>query len=222
MRLIAITSERGMNTPCSIVVFNGKHHDEKMAKVFSKHYSNYNISWEKRTNKWGGVLVAVHRSIPVQKVEVFQHIKNVIVLDIGTAEDKFQLATWYSSPKENLPVKLFDNILKRNSNTILMGDFNAEHSSWSNSIDNHKAHVLYNWLTTKTLEIVNKFVPTSTRSNATIDLILAPSHMIATTSFSVLPSIGSDHFPIIWTPTIKLHKRDQRYPIMEINGMNGN
>ncbi|CAF5031068.1 unnamed protein product, partial [Rotaria magnacalcarata] len=46
---------------------------------------------------------------------------------------------------------------------------------------------------------------TSTRSNATIDPILAPAQMTGIkTSLSVLPSIGSDHFPIIWIPDIKL------------------
>ncbi|CAF3246462.1 unnamed protein product, partial [Rotaria sp. Silwood2] len=99
--------------PCSIVVLNGTHHNDDAIKTFSKQYSNYNVYWGKGTNNFGGVLIAVHRSIPVQRVDVFQNLPNVIVLDIGTHSDKFQLATCYSPPNENLPISLFDAILKR-------------------------------------------------------------------------------------------------------------
>ncbi|CAF2825310.1 unnamed protein product [Rotaria sp. Silwood2] len=183
-------------------------------RIIPSSYSSYNTYWEKGTNNFGGVLIAVHRSISVQKVDIFQHLPNVIVLDIGTTADKFQLATCYSPPNENLPISLFDKILKRNINTALLGDFNAKHQSWSSTIDNHKERVLFNWLSINALVVVNKCVPTSTRSNATIDLILAPTHMIASTSsFCVFPSIGSNHFPVLLIPTNKLHKRDCLYPI---------
>ncbi|CAF1920585.1 unnamed protein product [Rotaria magnacalcarata] len=64
------------------------------------------------------------------------------------------------------------------------------------------------------MTVVNKYVATSTCSNATIDLILAPAQMTGIkTSFSVLPSMGSDHLPVIWIPDIKLVKKDCQYPI---------
>lgn len=202
------------NTPCPIVVFNGTHHHLDTIKVFSKHFNNYNVYWKQGSNIFGGVLIATHRSIPVQKVEIFQNHPNVLVLDIGTSTDKFQLATCYSPPNEKLPLELFNRILDRNTNTILLGDLNAKHRTWSDSIENQKGRILLNWLTTNDLHIVNKHVATSTRSNATIDLILAPVHMISTTSsYSVLPSIGNDHFPVVWTPTMRLKKSDCQYPI---------
>ncbi|CAF4961100.1 unnamed protein product, partial [Rotaria magnacalcarata] len=163
--------------------------------------------WEKRkgTNSFGGVLIAVHRSIPVQQVDVFKKVPNIIALDIGRSHDKFQLATCYSPPNEKLPIALFNQIMKRNKNTILLGDLNAKHQSWSRSNENQKGHVLFDWLLTKSMTVVNKHVATSTRSNATIDLILAPAQMTGIkTSFSVLPSMGSDHLPVIWIPDIKL------------------
>ncbi|CAF3429042.1 unnamed protein product [Rotaria socialis] len=202
------------STPCPIVVFNGTHHHNDTVKLFSRHFSNYNVYWEAGSNNFGGVLIAIHRSIPVQRVDIFQNQSNIVVLDVGTTTDKFQLATCYSPPNEKLPINLFDKILERSTNTILLGDFNAKHQSWSDSIENQKGRVFFNWLSTNDLEIVNKHVATSTRSNATIDLILAPAHMIpSTSSYSVLPCIGNDHFPIIWTPAAKLQKRDCLYPV---------
>ncbi|CAF1259621.1 unnamed protein product [Rotaria magnacalcarata] len=202
------------NISCPIVVLNGTHHTEAAAKSFSKHFNNYNIYSQEGTNSFGGVLIAVHRSIPVQQVDVFKKVPNIIALDIGRSHDKFQLATCYSPPNEKLPIALFNQIMKRNKNTILLGDLNAKHQSWSRSNENQKGHVLFDWLLTKSMTVVNKHVATSTRSNATIDLILAPAQMTGIkTSFSVLPSMGSDHLPVIWIPDIKLVKNDCQYPI---------
>ncbi|CAF4516232.1 unnamed protein product, partial [Rotaria socialis] len=202
------------NVSCPIVVLNGTYHTEAAAKSFSKHFNNYNIYSQEGTNSFGGVLIAVHRSIPVQQVDVFMKVPNIIALDIGSSHDKFQLATCYSPPNEKLPIALFNQIMKRNKNTILLGDLNAKHQSWSRSNENQKGHVLFDWLLTKSMTVVNKYVATSTRSNATIDLILAPAQMTGIkTSFSVLPSMGSDHLPVIWIPDIKLVKKDCQYPI---------
>ena len=201
------------NIPCSIVVLNGTYHNDKVQGFFLN-TSNYNVFTHKGTNPFGGVLIAVHRSIPAQRVNVFQNLPNIIVLDIGTPTDKFQLATCYSPPNEKLPISLFDEVLKRNTNTIVLGDLNAKHKAWSNTSENHKGPLLFNWLSTNTLEIINKFVAISTRSNATVDLIVAPTHMLATSaSISVLPSIGNDHLPVTWTPAIKIPKSDLYYPV---------
>ncbi len=59
--------------PCSIVLLSGTHPNEEAIKMFSKHFSNYRAFSKKGTNSFGGVIIAVHRSIPVQKVEAFSH-----------------------------------------------------------------------------------------------------------------------------------------------------
>ena len=200
--------------PYSIVVLNSTHHNDETVKILEKYHSNYSTFSQQGMNNSGGVLIAIHRCIHVQRVDALQNIPNVLVLDVGMSPDKFQLATSYSPSNEILPVLLFDKILKRNTNTILLGDFNAKHRSWSNSIENHKGQVLFNWLQTIPHRIVNKHDATTTRSKAIIDLILAPTHMmLLARSFIVLPSIGSDHFPTVWTPPIKLVKSDYLVPI---------
>ena len=131
---------------------------------------------------------------------------------MGNKKRKFQLATYYSPPNEKLPLNIFNNILKRNPDTIICGDLNAKHDSWSNTDNNEKGHVLFDWLNDKFLYVVNKFVPTSTRSSAVIDLILAPISMLSN-SFTVLPSVGSDHQPIIWSPPFNIPAKDSFIPI---------
>ncbi|CAF3116066.1 unnamed protein product, partial [Rotaria sp. Silwood2] len=204
------------STSPPIITINGTHHDEESIKQFTKHFFNYNIFSINGTNLFGGVLVAVHKSIHTQRIVGFDNIPNLIALEIGLDNNKFQLVTCYSPPHEQIPFKIFDRILQINENTIITGDFNAKHNSWSRSIENPKGKTLFNWLsslqTRSTMDIINKFIPTSTRSNATIDLIITPSHM-SSNSFSVLPSIGNDHHPVIWCSTIKIFTAHQTYPI---------
>ncbi|CAF4481122.1 unnamed protein product, partial [Rotaria magnacalcarata] len=45
------------------------------------------------------------------------------------SSNQIQLTTCYSPPNENLPLILLNDILRRNSNTILLGDLNAKHDS---------------------------------------------------------------------------------------------
>ncbi|CAF2096842.1 unnamed protein product [Rotaria magnacalcarata] len=198
-----------------------KKHEENTFKMIFEEWTNtptLNLLLDKcnGTNLFGGVLVAVHKSIHTQRIVGFDNIPNLIALEIGVDNNKFQLVTCYSPPHEQIPFKIFDRILQINENTIITGDFNAKHNSWSRSIENPKGKTLFNWLsslqTRSTMDIINKFIPTSTRSNATIDLIITPSHM-SSNSFSVLPSIGNDHHPVIWCSTIKIFTAHQTYPI---------
>ncbi|CAF1310825.1 unnamed protein product [Rotaria sordida] len=113
----------------------------------------------------------------MQRLINFQNDYNLIVLDIGYSSNQVQLATCYFPPNENLPLNLFNDILHRNSNTILLGDLNAKHESWSNTTGNQKGGLLFEWLNENYFQVINKFVLTSTRSNAVIDLILAPMNI---------------------------------------------
>ncbi|CAF5210608.1 unnamed protein product, partial [Rotaria magnacalcarata] len=183
----------------SVIILNGTRNDDDALKYFSMHLTNFQVFFQQGMNAFGGVLIATHRSIPTQRVIKYQKELNIIVLDIGSSSNKCQLVTCYSPPNETLPLNVFNDILRRNSNTIILGDLNAKHSSWSNTTDNHKGRVLFEWLNENHIQVINKFIPTSTRSKAVIDLILAPTS-ICSDSFSVLPTVGSDHYPtIVWS-----------------------
>ena len=197
------------------VMLTGTHHDDKTIKLFSSHYSNVNVFSMRGTNPVGGVLVAVHKSIRASRTRPYD-TENLIVLEIGEATESFQLVACYSPPTEPLSLLTFDEILLRSRNTIFMGDFDAKHQSWSTPTVNQKGRALYDWLTARnhnlSFEVVNRCVSTSTRSTATIDLVIAPSHM-SSTVFDVLPSMGSDHYPVVWHPSFKMSALHLRQPI---------
>ncbi|CAF4356502.1 unnamed protein product, partial [Rotaria magnacalcarata] len=95
----------------SIIVLNGTRDDNDALKCFSIYLTNFQLFHQQGTNAFGGVLIAVHRSIPVQRVIKFDSICNLIVLDVRNSSRKFQLATYYSPPNENIPLNIFKEIL---------------------------------------------------------------------------------------------------------------
>ena len=181
-----------------------------------KHCFNFNIFSMRGSNTFGGVLIATHKSINVRRVTKFDKVPNLLVLEVGTVPETVQLVTCYSPPTETIPFELFDYILQNNPNTIFTGNFNAKYKAWSRSVENQKLRELYNWLTLMRIrfnyDVINKFIATSTRSNATIDLTIAPTQ-ISTNSFAVLPSIGNDHHPIVWRPSLKIKCAYQYHPV---------
>jgi hypothetical protein len=208
------------STSPPIIILNGTYHDDDTTKRFSSHTFNYNVFTSKGSNAFGGVLIAVHKSIQCRRRDEFIHCNNLIVLQLSSGADVFQLVTCYSPPSEPIPFEIFDRILRFNPNTIFTGDLNAKHKSWSNSIENQKGNLLFNWLSQagihSSLEIINKYAATSTRSNATIDLIIGPSNL-ASSPFSVLQSIGSDHHPVLWKPPLKILASHNKIPIKRTN-----
>ncbi|CAF1156953.1 unnamed protein product [Adineta ricciae] len=152
----------------------------------------------KGSNDFGGVLIAIHKSTNAQRIKSFDDIENLIVLEVGEGSSWFQLVTCYSPPLEEIPFDILDQILARNKRTILTGDLNAKHRSWSKSAENPKGLKLFKWIISDkshgALKVISKFIPTSTGSTATIDLVMAPI-FLSNNDFSVLPSIGSDHHP---------------------------
>jgi exonuclease III len=127
----------------SVVVLTGTHHDEKAVNRFSRHFSNFNVITAKVTNAFGGVLVVIHRSILVSQISGYENEANLVALEVGRQDEKFQLIACYSPPTEPLPLHSLETILQRNRNTIIMGDINAKHTTWSRSQENLKGRALH-------------------------------------------------------------------------------
>ncbi|CAF4389064.1 unnamed protein product [Rotaria socialis] len=197
-------------TASPIIILNSAYHDVDTIKTFSSHFFNYNVYSMKGSNQFGGVLIAVHKSIRSKLSSTIDNVLNLIVLEVASDSDMFQLATCHSSPGEPIPLDIFDTSLQQNPNSISTDDLNAKHNSWSRSMESQKEQTLFNWLstsqTTTPLEIINKFISTSTRSNGTIDLIIAHAHM-SSASFSVFPTMGNDHHPVLWHPSFKISSK---------------
>ncbi|CAF0712609.1 unnamed protein product [Adineta steineri] len=79
------------STSPPIITINETHDDEESIKKFTKHFFNYNVFSINGTNLFGGVLVAVHKSIHTQRIVGFDNIPNL-------EEQKL----WYDQNKDEI------------------------------------------------------------------------------------------------------------------------
>ena len=112
-----------------IIILNGTHHDPDTTKSFASHMYSHNVVTAEGTIAFGGILIAIHNSIECRRPEIFTNVKNLIVVELGSGTNTFQLVTCYSPPTEKLPLEIFDRILLINPAPFFTGDFNAKHKS---------------------------------------------------------------------------------------------
>jgi hypothetical protein len=81
----------------------------------------------------------------------------------------------------------------------LIGDLNARHPSWHDVSSNSCGHRLAEWIDEKqNLKIFNSAKPTSTRSQAVIDLIIAPYRISSELAEIDQKMRVTDHYPVHW------------------------
>ena len=84
--------------------------------------------------------------------------------------------------------------------TLVLGDFNAHHSSWHATSTDTRGKNLTDAICSTDLGILNWDTPTRLPSNATpssSDVSLASSSLITSTNWNTITILGSDHLPIL-------------------------
>ena len=161
--------------------------------------SRYTIYYQQGSNSFGGVCLAEAREFPHRLACNFQTINNLIAVDVFNSNQRYTVAVLYSPPVEEVPVDLLDRLHRYNRNLILVGDLNARHSDWHDVTSNYCGRRLANWLDNQPdLKIFNSSQPTSMRSKAVIDLIIAPLHASSDSAVIDQKMRASDHYPVHW------------------------
>ncbi|CAF1055208.1 unnamed protein product [Rotaria magnacalcarata] len=97
----------------------------------------------KGLHRFGVVLIDAHKSIRSKLSSTIDNVLNLIVLEVDSDSDMFQLVACCSPPGEPIPLDIFDILLQQNPNSIFTGSLNAKHSSWSSSMENQKEQALF-------------------------------------------------------------------------------
>ncbi len=183
-----------------IWALTGLHYNEsanyQLASFFK---SRYTIYFQRGSNRFGGVCLAIAHEVPHRIVSECAEIENLIAVDIFNKNKRYTMAVLYSPPSENLPINILNRLHRYNRKLILAGDLNARHTHWHDVSKNQKGCRLHEWMEEKdNLKIYNAPRQTSTRSQAVIDLIIAPHHMSTElTEIDQLMRV-TDHYPVHW------------------------
>ena len=143
--------------------------------------------------------LAIAREVPHRIASEFNDINDIIAADVYNLDKKYIVAVIYSPPVEEVPVDLLDRLHRYNRHLILIGDLNARHPDWHDVTSNSCGRQLAQWIEKyPDLKIFNPSQATSKRSQAVIDLIIAPSRASSALAVIDQKMSVSDHFPVHW------------------------
>ena len=182
----------------NIWALTGLHcNDDVNYQLASYFKSRYTIYYQHGSNSFGGVCLAIAREVPHRIASEFNNINNLIAADVFNSNKKYTVAVVYSPPSEEVPIDILNRLHRYNRNLLLIGDLNARHFNWHDETSNSCCHRLAKWIEAKqNLKIFNSAKPTSTRSQAVIDLIVAPSHVSSELAEIDQKMRVTDHYPV--------------------------
>ena len=173
--------------------------DDVNYRLASYFKSRYTIYYQEGSNSFGGVCLAIAREVPYRVAPDFKAINNLIAVDVFNSNKRYTVAVIYSPPVEKVPIDLLDRLHRYNRNLLLVGDLNARHPDWHDVTSNSCGRQLAQWLEKQPeLKIFNPSRPTSMRSQAIIDLIIAPSRASSDLAVIDQKMRVSDHYPVHW------------------------
>ena len=172
----------------------------------------------------GGVLLAVHRSIPSRHLELRTGLQAVAARVLFDRRS-LTICSVYLPPGNAFPrSELSQLIAELPSPMLILGDFNGHHKLWGCREIDVRGRVLERVILEECLSVLN----TGTRTHITmpsgttsaLDLSLSSPQLIPLFTWHVADDpMGSDHFPVLlkYNSRVSLGTRPQRWNIRRAN-----
>ena len=161
----------------------------------------------------GGVLLAVHRSIPSRQLELHTPLQAVAARVLFDHRD-FTICSIYLPPGNALPrLELSRLVAELPSPMLILGDFNGHHTLWGCRDIDVRGRILERFILEERLVVLN----TGTHTHVTmpsgvtsaLDLSLSSPQLMPLFTWRVSDDpMGSDHFPVFLEITEFLLARD--------------
>ena len=174
---------------------------------------------DRMKNKVGRVAFLVHHSLQYRNLDCTFSDEHTEAQGIAIkGDEEVHLYNVYIPPVSSCssgcrpPLdELFDS-----RHAIIMGDFNAHHSTWRSALaKDTRGQLLVDTLDSKTCVVLNGDEPTRAASNGTLsspDITIASASLATTANWSTEIALNSDHKPIIvelqiQEPTVNSERR---------------
>ena len=166
-----------------------------------KGYAVFRKDVHSTTIAHGGVLIAVHHSLPARPLLLNSPLQATAVR-VHLDHREITVCSLYLPPGTSLSVTELRRLLQELPAPVLVvGDFNAHSSAWGCDDTNPRGRILENFIRDESLCILNTgqhthFTVPSGRTSA-LDLSLASPQLAQIFTWSVHDDpLGSDHFPV--------------------------
>ena len=165
---------------------------------------------DKTENPGGGILIFVKETLKHSELKF--HVNNEFFATIGIKIGNTAIYSAYISDK-SLDTQIFDKIFSTCKKVIIIGDFNARHSTWNCVSSNENGRILNKYIDQKTYVLLftddYTYYPYNTKNNpSTIDLALIKN--IKNINIEVINDLDSDHLPIILTLNSKVKQNPDK------------
>ncbi|XP_063531430.1 uncharacterized protein LOC134742309 [Cydia strobilella] len=167
--------------------------------------SGYNIVRFDRDDSYGGVCMLIHKSVKIIVTNVFLHNKDIEVIGVKilNVPGLQYIVNLYCPPRINMTQNDWDQIFSLHSTeTLVTGDINAHHLSWSYKTD-RKGEIVYKSMFEHEYICMNDGSPTRIRLANGILQQSSPDTTFASQDIAVKinwkatnETLGSDHIVI--------------------------
>jgi exonuclease III len=162
----------------------------------------YSIIRKDRIGRKGGLAIIIKdnlkfvetihdNAIEYQEIKVFLQNDQISILNV------------YIPPDSQIIYENIEKTFKKNTKTIILGDFNAHNRIWGCSQNNSRGKTIETLIDQNNLIILNSGQPTHFQTNANpsaIDLTISTSNISSKIHWNIFNNaMGSDHQPILIT-----------------------
>ena len=164
----------------------------------------------------GGVLLAIHHSVPTRPVPLRTGLQ-AVAASVQSSHTRFTVCSVYLPPGIALPVaELRQLVAELPSPFLLLGDLNAHHTVWGCDDTDRRGRLLESLLRDERLCLMNTGIRTHVTlpsgQTSAIDLSISSPELAPFLAWSVGEDpMGSDHFPV-WLSHQSVAVMGQRPP----------
>ena len=166
-----------------------------------KGYSVFRKDLNSDTVAHGGVLLAVHNSVPARYVPLRTGLQ-AVASSVQLGQNRFTVCTVYLPPGVALPVvEMRELVAELPEPVLLLGDFNAHHTLWGCRCTDSRGRLLEAFVRDEGLCLLNTgrrtHVTLPSGQTSALDLSVSSPQLVPLLSWEVDEDpMGSDHFPI--------------------------
>ena len=166
-----------------------------------KGFSIFRRDLASNTIAHGGVLLAVHHSVPVRELPLTTALQ-AVAARVCLIHREITICSIYCPPGVALPVsELRMLMLELPPPVLILGDFNSHHSAWGCGSICPRGRLLASFLNDESLCVLNTGSPTHftlpSGSTSALDLSLASPQLSPLFTWRAdEDAMGSDHFPV--------------------------
>ena len=181
----------------------------EVGKLWYKcHLPDFNLFYEKGTNKNGGVVIAVGKHLKASKVET--NMPNTLIIDIFGLNEPVRVIGVYWPESQKRDTNEISQFIT--GNTVIAEDFNVTVSAWGSAKMDKRGEIVEAWSSNNNLEYTQGTKNSSKRSGRNIDFTFAnfPGLTGETLDFE-----SSDHKPIVYRSEVIYYETSTKFEIVK-------